>query len=478
MSWWLAFWARCGNQAATRALWRRWRDGGDPRLWELLRRIGLRDDELVLAVILGGPVVRATALAAVIARGDQDVIDRLFHPDWGDQEGAIKLLRELTAAGLAPRAREHRAKVLLAIGDWGGYLEAGETATGSVPGLRWPHEIIAEHVIALDVQDSFIRGQLRRDDPFFAIFVRMLGRPLPPDLVDEALRSRHRLTVDLARERCRTARGEDLTALWAQATEPWPALLGNPARLSVEASRSAWRLWLAHPDADLTGHLLKHGSEVTDPALGDAIVAGKPEVLLEALISARTPEPIRALIQRSPALRGHAVHDLLTGRRGDLNMRQLITAYRNPRLREAIRTAVSTARDLDPLEIIDPDSREDRFFAADAFAAREEWPRLRDYLHTWPFLDLVEFGPHLAGHHPPELAPLRPALGLDPTMIHYARVTRSPRIKPILRRALPEMTGDDLAVVRWIQKSACDNPKLCRLARAVEECMTEKGPFP
>ncbi|WP_157246285.1 hypothetical protein [Nonomuraea typhae] len=314
MRWWLAFLAWCGNRAATRALWRRWRYCGDPRLWELLQRIGLRDDELMLAMVLGGPEVRATALAAIIARGDQDVIDRLFRPDWGHPEAAIKLLRELTAAGLAPSAPGHRARVLLALGDWDGYLEAGGLVTDYVPGLRWPHEIIVQHVIALEAQDAFLRDTLRRDDPDFATFAGLLDRAVPLDLVDEALRSRYPMTVDLAQERCRTARGKDLTALWAQAGEPWPALLANPSRLDAEASRSAWRLWLAGPDADLTGHLLKRGSEVTDPALGDATVAGEPDVLLEALASARTPEPIRALIRRSPAVRGHAVHDLLTRR--------------------------------------------------------------------------------------------------------------------------------------------------------------------
>ncbi|MFE0155105.1 hypothetical protein ACFWY5_48760 [Nonomuraea sp. NPDC059007] len=477
MIWWLSFRARRGDPAAIRELWRRWRTGGDPAIWEVLRRTGLIDDELVLSVLQGIPAVRATALETIIARGDQNVIDRLFHPDWRDPDAALALLRELTARDLAPHGDAHLAKVRLAVGDRDGFLEVGESVTTPVPGLLWPDPIIAGHLRQLELEDWFLRQSLRRDDADFAPFAKMLKRPMPIDLVEAARRSEHQPTADLARDRCRTARGGELAALWSQALrggEPWPALFGNHTRLDAEASGYGWRLWLAAPTRELSAHLLRHGSEVTDPALDDTSVAGDTDLLIEVLLSPRLPRAIRVLIERSPTLRGHMVHDLLSGRLDALDTERLAAGYRHPPLREPIRAALREARGLDVLAIVNPASPEDRYFVADAFLGWEDWASLRDYLLTWPFLDVLQYGPRLARHHPPELSALRPALDADRAMIRYARVTRSPRIKPILRCSLAGMTGDDLAVVRWIQKSAKSNPKLCLLAQVIESCLTRR----
>ncbi|GAA3589277.1 hypothetical protein GCM10022419_084600 [Nonomuraea rosea] len=112
----------------------------------------------------------------------------------------------------------------------------------------------------------------------------------------------------------------------------------------------------------------------------------------------------------------------------------------------------------------------------DAGADWPHWALLRDHLLAGPFIDVLECSWHLARHHPPELAVLRPALDTAGALTHYARVTRSSRIKPILRRSLAEMTGDDLAVVRWIQRSAHGNPRLRALAKVIEECRTALRP--
>ncbi|MFI9560971.1 hypothetical protein [Nonomuraea endophytica] len=455
-------------------MWRRWRADGEPVIWEVLQRTGMIDDELVPAVLHGGSAVRATALEAVIARGDQNVIDRLFHPNWRDAGAALNLLRELTAHGLAPHGAAHLAKVRLAVGDRDRFLEVGEFVTVPVPGLLWPHAIIAEQLKKLELQDWFLRQSLHRDDHVFASYARMLERPPPLDLVEVARRSQHPSTVALAEDRCRTARGAALAALWSQALrggQLWPALLDNRTRLGAEASAYAWRLWLASPTRELLRHLLRHGSETIDPALDEVTVVGEPDLLVEALVSPRLPAAIRVLIERSPTLDGHEIHDLLSGRLDALAPGWLASGYRHPTLREPIRAALREARGVDLLAIVEPTSREDQLFVADTFLAWQDWPRLRDYLLTWPFLHVLEYGPRLAGHHPPELAALRPALDIDRAMMRYARVTRSPRIKPILKCSLAQMTGDDLTVVRWIQEGTKTNPKLCHLAKVIETCL-------
>ncbi|WP_219517956.1 hypothetical protein [Nonomuraea ceibae] len=495
---WISWQVRRGNRTAIRALWRGWRRGGDPVLWGLLERTGrlgatdaFTEDELVQAVFARLDGVRAIALRTVVARGRPAEIDRVYRESWGrpDDEAAA-WLRELTDHGLLPADPALRARVLLAVGDRDGYLDLDPDGAHLTqdPGTDGKVLRVARHLRALELEEWFLRRLAERDDAYLCSFLSWTTPhevlpTVPPDVVQAALRSRVPGTVALAERRCRHAGGEELTALWAQALSSgrtWPELLGNPHDLDPEASAYGWRLWLTDPGDALLDHLQARGTPLTEHTLDAIVEPTAHELLAFALLSPRLPRPLRTRIERMPALRGHAFLNLLSGRLNRLDVEKLAACYRHEPLREPLRRALRPLRGLDLPAIIGHEREEDRLFVAQTLAAWRDWPRLRDYLLALPLLDVLTLAPHLASPPAPdaipELGALAPVLTLDRTLARYARVTRSPRIKPILRLPLAEMTGDDLAVLRWIQRSAHDNPRLCALAHTVERCLIAAAP--
>ncbi|WP_049561632.1 hypothetical protein [Nonomuraea sp. SBT364] len=492
--WWIAWQVRRGNRAAIRGLWRGWRRRGDPVLWELLARTGqlsgtdpAAGEELVPAAFSYDATVRTAAMRIIIARGDPAEIDSLFRVSWDRPDAeAVVLLHDLTARGLLPGDPVLKARVLLVVGDRDGYL--GLDPDGALlaqhRGADGKALRVAEHLKALELEEWFLRRLVERDDAYLCRFhswtnSRGDSPDWPPDVVRTALRSRVPGIVELAERRCRGARGAELTALWEQALSDgraWPALLGNPGDLDPEASACGWRLWLADPADDLLDHLQARGGPLTGHTAEEIIAGTAQELLVRALLSPRLPQPLRTRIGRSPGIRGHAFFNLLSGRYNRLDLQQLAACYRCEGLRDMMRRALRPLRGIDLAAIIGREREQDRIFVVQTLAAWRDGPRLHAYLLSLPVLDLLELAPHLARHDASELGAFGPVLGLGSAMTRYARVTRSPRIKPILRLPFAEMTGDELAVLRWIQRSARDNPNLCRLAQALEQCLIAVAP--